>query len=246
VGQPWTILWTGAPLRHIHGEYPDYELGCPKCRDAAERDEERARENAERDEERARESERRADERAEELARELAESAEEAAYKQANPGDYECPSCLYITLRKGAVACPKCQRDVPPQYWLDVRTKEEAKAREEARRQAAAAEEWKRTEPQRRAAASAAAAAAAEQWKRAESQRRAAADAKIAAYETARLLKYLHLVWAVPAGFFFGGIAGTIAGQIIGAILPNSTAKLAEKSEFLLGVLGESSSLFGQ
>ena len=144
MGQPWTILWTGAPLRHIHGEYPDYELGCPKCRDAAERDEERARES----EERARESERRADERAEELARELAESAEEAAYKQASPGDYECPSCLYITLRKGAVACPKCQRDVPPQYWLDVRTKEEAKAREEARRQAAAAEEWKRTEPQ--------------------------------------------------------------------------------------------------
>jgi ribosomal protein L37AE/L43A len=116
----------------IHGEYSDWYHGCPDCREAEERAEKRAREAEEREEERAQEAE---------------ERAREAEYRYANPGDYKCPACKYITLKRGASACPKCRHIVAQRYWDDV-----------AKAEAKAAEEWKRAEPQRRAAATSAAA----------------------------------------------------------------------------------------
>ena len=122
---------------HIHAiEYP-YEDGCPRCPDAEELTD------------------------ADHVAilnglsaaashrSEIKKALAAAEYKRANPGDYECPSCGYKTLKRGFPRCPHCRGHVEQPYWADVRKREEAAELQKK----AAAEEWKRTEPERVAAA---------------------------------------------------------------------------------------------
>jgi hypothetical protein len=74
-------------------------------------------------------------------------------YTRDNPGEYKCPNCLYITLRSGAMRCPKCQGSVDAGYWNRVEAN--AKAAEERLRikEAEAKAEWQRSAPAREAAA---------------------------------------------------------------------------------------------
>lgn len=82
-----------------------------------------------------RQAEREEDEARWEQEREDAEErAEQDRYHAANPGDYECPSCLFQTLKRNAKRCPKCHDDVPAKYWTDL-AEHERLAREKALRE---------------------------------------------------------------------------------------------------------------
>jgi len=72
---------------------------------------------------------------------EIKECLEDLAYKQANPGDYRCPECLFITLKRNSRRCPKCLSNISGEYWKETFEKERIKAEQEAIRQKAAAEE---------------------------------------------------------------------------------------------------------
>lgn len=105
---------------NTHGRYVGD--GCPACRDAEY-------------------------EIINELARsreDIATAAAHIAHAENNPGDYDCPSCKFRTLKKGASRCPKCHADPGRQYWVDV-------AERERLREIAAAEEWERGRPDREA-----------------------------------------------------------------------------------------------
>lgn len=72
----------------------------------------------------------------------------EAQNKFENPGEYECPNCLFITLKRNASRCPKCQGTISQNYWAAI-YKKEAQEKEKRR---LAAEEWESTRPEREAA----------------------------------------------------------------------------------------------
>lgn len=138
--------------KHLNGFFDSI---CQECESIkTEREEDREREE-EREEQAALDLE-----RAREQSREdLAAAAAYIADAKNNPGDYDCPSCLFRTLKKGASRCPKCHADPGRQYWVDIETKERdarlraAAAAEAARLRAiAAAEEWERGRPAREAA----------------------------------------------------------------------------------------------
>jgi hypothetical protein len=71
-------------------------------------------------------------------------------------GDYECPECKYVSLRRDAKRCPLCKAEIADSYWLRERVKHaeflkrqaEEKQEDEARR-AAFALEQKRSRPLR-------------------------------------------------------------------------------------------------
>lgn len=95
-------------------------------------------------------------EAAERASTDATKAAIEAAYLTNNPGDYECPTCKMISLRNNALRCPKCQKDVPANFWEILREKERAEALQmEERRRLEQAEqklaEEKAAEEQRRA-----------------------------------------------------------------------------------------------
>lgn len=100
----------------IHGVEYKYEDGCSECRNAEARQESRLSE--------------------------ISDKIEEDSYKRANPGDYKCPDCKYITLLRGASRCPICRTRIGDEYWAEVRRTEEV-----------AAAEWKRAQPERLAKA---------------------------------------------------------------------------------------------
>ena len=77
------------------------------------------------------------------------EALEGAEYKRANPGDYDCPRCLYTTLKYGASRCPKCHGTVNDVHWKCVREREAAKAERRRKEEARRREEWERTKPER-------------------------------------------------------------------------------------------------
>jgi hypothetical protein len=118
---------------NLHGAYEEHWNGCPKCQVA----EDHAREAEYDAEQRAREAADDAAMRAEELTEDL----EDLAYRQSNPGQFKCPSCKYITLKRNASACPKCQRDVPTQYWTEVNQLIAKRAAEKRAQEAKQAEE---------------------------------------------------------------------------------------------------------
>lgn len=76
----------------------------------------------------------------------------ESDYRRANPGEYACPHCQYISLKSGASRCPLCHGEVGRRYWDDVRAEYERAApqREAARR---ATEEAATSAEKRRVAA---------------------------------------------------------------------------------------------
>jgi uncharacterized Zn finger protein (UPF0148 family) len=93
---------------------------------------------------------------------EAIDAARESDYRRANPGDYRCPHCKYVTLKKGASRCPMCHGEPPPSYWPEVEAREEveraravAAAAERARLQKIADAEWRAADAQRRAEQSA-------------------------------------------------------------------------------------------
>jgi hypothetical protein len=94
---------------------------------------------------------------ARESAEDTARAIRESDYRRANPGNYECPLCLYVSLRRGASRCPTCQGDVPSDHWAGVFAAEKARADQKQARKAAEAAEWARNAPVRAAAAAAAA-----------------------------------------------------------------------------------------
>ena len=81
----------------------------------------------------------------------------ESDYRRANPGDYECPHCKYISLKWGASRCPLCHGELRSEHWSNVRAAEKAAAERERAREEAYAAEKIRTAPARAAAARAAA-----------------------------------------------------------------------------------------
>src|SRR3954451_14837991 len=84
--------------------------------------------------------------------KEVRQSLSELAHKRANPGDYECPHCLYISLKNRASRCPKCHGHIDREYWDGVREKERVSAERNAERERELAAEWDRGAPSRRAA----------------------------------------------------------------------------------------------
>ena len=124
---------------YVHGiEYGGYQ--CPRCLD-----DDRHADAERRADEREEDARRRADERAEEARRAVEDSAQaamDAAYRIANPGDYECPSCGFVTLKKDRPRCPKCHGEVTTLYWEAVHDRERVEEeRRAAERQRYAAEQ---------------------------------------------------------------------------------------------------------
>jgi len=83
---------------------------------------------------------------------ELRQSLTELAQKRANPGDYECPHCFYVTLKNRASRCPQCHGRIGSEYWEEVREKERVNTERTAERKRELAAEWNRGAPSRRAA----------------------------------------------------------------------------------------------
>lgn len=135
---------------------------CPRCA-AEERHEELAdlAREAERESERRHREER---EWAEDRQREAEEFQEDVLYKQANPGEYDCPGCGFRTLKRGYRRCSKCGNDAGPDYWPAVLAREEAEAERRRAQEARAKAEWERGRPER-------------ERKEAEARERAAAEA---------------------------------------------------------------------
>jgi hypothetical protein len=56
---------------------------------------------------------------------------------QFNPGEYDCPHCLFRSLRRGASKCPLCHGNIDSEYWVQVQKREksdEVRRAEEKRR----------------------------------------------------------------------------------------------------------------
>ena len=69
------------------------------------------------------------------------------AYKQSNPGEYQCPECLFFSLKKGSSRCPMCHSGVKNEYWERIEKQEKEAAEKKAEQERAAkkaAEEEKR------------------------------------------------------------------------------------------------------
>lgn len=79
-------------------------------------------------------------------------AAHESDHRRANPGDYACPHCKYISLNYDAARCPLCRGEIGGAYWNDVRAEEKAAAERRRAQEEEAAAEWIRTAPQRAAA----------------------------------------------------------------------------------------------
>jgi hypothetical protein len=120
---------------------------------------------------------------------EAIEEMRASAYRRANPGDYECPHCRYVSLKRNASRCPLCHGDIGIAYWADIQNSEVAAAQ----RQRA---EWIRTAPEREATAKAAALAAA---RKAEAEQVAA---------------FFKGIVGLVVGTILGGIAGFIAAFV--------------------------------
>lgn len=198
-----------------HGiEYSGYN--CPRC-EAQERHNE-------------------AQERHRELLHATEESLEETVdallnsdYRRANPGDYPCPHCRYISLKNYASRCPLCHGEIGGNYWNAVRKVEkdeaeiaEAESKAEAERkvarEAAAAAEWIRTAPEREAAA-----IVEQQIRRNEASRKLAIKYGIIAFFASFVLTPIlvpdkNLNFDLSANLI-SIIAITFVGAIIGAII---------------------------
>ncbi len=103
----------------------------------------------------------------EESMAETVRAMRESDHRRANPGEYKCPHCLYITLRYEAWRCSQCHGEVGYDYWVPIRAHKLAQAEEEAaalqvaaerrvaaqraaaEKEAAARAEWERTAPER-------------------------------------------------------------------------------------------------
>jgi uncharacterized Zn finger protein (UPF0148 family) len=104
------------PYCHVHGRYDNGDFGCPSCQEAQRQAQ---------------------DDRAQELF-----ELQQLAWQRANPGDFECPHCKYISLKRDASRCPLCHGTIDPTYWQDV-------VRRELERKRAEREQEERSRPER-------------------------------------------------------------------------------------------------
>lgn len=128
-------------------------------------------------------------------AAETLDAMRDSDYRRANPGDYACPHCKYVSLKREASRCPLCHGEVGSQYWSEVRAAENAE------------------NERRRAIAEAAANAAAAEYIRTAPQR-AAAEAE--ALRIKQRAKNISSVMNVFGGGASGGFLGLLLGAIIG------------------------------
>ncbi len=168
----------------------DYKHSCPECR----------REDEERDRQAIIDG-------LSDLAESREAQLEDLAYKQANPGDYTCPGCKFITLKHEAVRCPKCRWDIPPEYWSAIRAAKEAKIKAAAAAAAAAAALRKE--------------AAVEEERR--TRKRCEADERAAAAANLKFWNEVMLIFMVPAMTFLVFTAILVFCAIVSMIL-NSIA----------------------
>jgi hypothetical protein len=138
----------------IHGYYSDDIHGCPDCRSAQE--------HAEADRE------------------ELLSRVSGMAEAIRAPGDYECPHCRYVALKKGASRCPLCHGQITPTFWPEL---EERLKREAFERKRELERLLERTRPERE---------------------RAARDAELARARSHRNQYIVKTVWMAPFGFLAG------------------------------------------
>ena len=86
---------------------------------------------------------------AEQRQNDLIRSQEEALHKRQNPGDYDCPHCLYRTLKLSASRCPMCHGQIGVEFWrpiIEERKRREARAERERQEQTAQAAARRRRE----------------------------------------------------------------------------------------------------
>jgi hypothetical protein len=95
-------LVDGMSYCRVHGSFSDSEDGCPACRAAEERAE--------------------ADRAA------TLEQISELAWRTRNPGEFECPHCKYIALKRQASRCPLCHGTIDSHYWVLAAKRERAAA----------------------------------------------------------------------------------------------------------------------
>ncbi len=74
----------------------------------------------------------------------LRSEIQDLAHKQANPGDYTCPECKFVTLKYEATRCPKCHCAIPLENWSAIRAEIKAKAEAAEQRKREAAEKQAR------------------------------------------------------------------------------------------------------
>ena len=170
--------------------------------DAAERHEETLRRDEEREQDRKREREQEQEEtrdREEERQRdnerqhhELIALREREVFERNNPGDYQCPECLLISLKRGARRCPMCRAAVGPGHWPQIYENERLQAEEETRRKRLAAENWAKGEPERQLKAKALADATA----------KAAAERAVATSKAASAKRQASLLDGVVNAYF--------------------------------------------
>jgi RNA polymerase subunit RPABC4/transcription elongation factor Spt4 len=61
-------------------------------------------------------------------------------YRRANPGEYACPHCKYVSLKNEASRCPLCHGEIGADYWNAIRDRERADAEKKAAERKRAAE----------------------------------------------------------------------------------------------------------
>lgn len=96
--------WGGATVYHCSTHDIDHaSYDCPRCEAERRHEEllEQARESHEEELQFARESHEAELRSAQERHEEAIAAAEASDYRRANPGDYECPHCKYISLKRG-------------------------------------------------------------------------------------------------------------------------------------------------
>lgn len=193
-------------------DYP-WQGQCPECR--AIETAERSRRMLEQQEEarweaREREWEQQRDQ--EVRHKELVRVRELEIYKRQNPGDYKCPECLYITLKRGASRCPACHAAIGHDHWPPIYENERLQVEEKARQEKLDAEEWARGEPERQRQAK----ALAEEDER---RRMAAKQAAAAAAERANRLALKAEQKARRKNILGGTLAGISYGSGVGIVV---------------------------
>lgn len=93
----------------IHGRYSNSGNGCPDCREVE-------RESGDLNRSILGALERGIEDQAE-AERSLADERRQSDYKRANPGDFKCPECKYVTLLIEASRCPMCHASIPAAFW---------------------------------------------------------------------------------------------------------------------------------
>ena len=71
---------------------------------------------------------------------ELLNQGQESDYRRANPGDFECPHCKYISLKRGAARCPHCRGHIRSDDWIKLEAADKAAKRAAAEREKEAAD----------------------------------------------------------------------------------------------------------